>query len=92
MKIRSWTQLMKDRKKWSEIVEQAKTDTGLWCQEKKKKKLCLYRKEHPQSQHNVISVHSKKMSTLETKIDAISGRGLLIWKIKQLKMWRILTI
>jgi hypothetical protein len=29
MKIRSWTQLVKDRKKWSEIVEQAKTHTGL---------------------------------------------------------------
>jgi hypothetical protein len=32
MKIRSWTQLVKDRKKWSEIVEQAKTHTGLWCE------------------------------------------------------------
>jgi hypothetical protein len=29
MKIRSWTQLVKDRKKWSEIVEQTKTHTGL---------------------------------------------------------------
>jgi hypothetical protein len=29
MKIRSWTQLVKDRKKWSEIVEQAKNHTGL---------------------------------------------------------------
>jgi hypothetical protein len=29
MKIRSWTQLVKDRKKWSEIVEQAKTHTVL---------------------------------------------------------------
>jgi hypothetical protein len=29
MKIRFWTQLAKDRKKWSEIVEQAKTHTGL---------------------------------------------------------------
>jgi hypothetical protein len=28
MKIRSWTQLVKDRKKWSEIGEQAKTHTG----------------------------------------------------------------
>jgi hypothetical protein len=29
MKIRSWTQLVKDRMKWSEIVEQAKTHTEL---------------------------------------------------------------
>jgi hypothetical protein len=29
MKIRSWTQLVKDRKKWSKIVEQAKFHTGL---------------------------------------------------------------
>jgi hypothetical protein len=29
MKIKSWTQLVKDRKKWSEIVEQAKIHTGL---------------------------------------------------------------
>jgi hypothetical protein len=29
MNIRSWTQLVKDRIKWSEIVEQAKTHTGL---------------------------------------------------------------
>jgi hypothetical protein len=29
VKIRSWTQLVKDRKNWSEIVEQAKTHTGL---------------------------------------------------------------
>jgi hypothetical protein len=29
MKIRSWTQLVKDMKKWSEIVDQAKTHTGL---------------------------------------------------------------
>jgi hypothetical protein len=29
MKIRSWTQLVKDRKKWSEIVEQDKTHTEL---------------------------------------------------------------
>jgi hypothetical protein len=29
MKIRSWTQLVKDRKKCSEIVEQAKPHTGL---------------------------------------------------------------
>jgi hypothetical protein len=35
MKIRSWTQLVKDMKKWSEIVEQAKTHTELWCQKKK---------------------------------------------------------
>jgi hypothetical protein len=32
MKIRSWTELMKGRKKWSEIVEKTKT------QKKKKKK------------------------------------------------------
>jgi hypothetical protein len=29
MEIRSWTQLVKDRKKWSEIAKQAKTHTGL---------------------------------------------------------------
>jgi hypothetical protein len=29
MKIRSWNQLVKDRKKWSEFVEQAKTHIGL---------------------------------------------------------------
>jgi hypothetical protein len=29
MKIRSWTPLVKDRKKWSETVEQAKIHIGL---------------------------------------------------------------
>jgi hypothetical protein len=42
VKIRSWTQLVKDRKNWSEIVEQAKTHTGLWCQEEEEKKKNAY--------------------------------------------------
>ena len=36
--VRRWTWLVADRKKWKDIVRQAKAHSGLWCQWKKKKK------------------------------------------------------
>jgi len=42
---RRWRELVADRKKWKEIVRQAKAHSGLQCQWKKKKKkiyICVY--------------------------------------------------
>ena len=36
--VRRWRELVADRKKWKEIVRQAKARSGLQCQWKKKKK------------------------------------------------------
>jgi len=36
--VKRWRELVADRKKWKEIVRQAKAHSGLWCQWKKKKK------------------------------------------------------
>ena len=36
--VRRWRELVADRKKWKDIVRQAKAHSGLWCQWKKKKK------------------------------------------------------
>jgi len=35
-----WRVFVEDRKKWKDIVRQAKAQSGLYCQWKKKKKLC----------------------------------------------------
>jgi len=37
--LRRWRELVADRKKWKDIVRQAKAHSGLWCQWKKKKAL-----------------------------------------------------
>jgi len=34
--VRSWRELVGDRKKWKDIVRQAKAHSGLQCQRKKK--------------------------------------------------------
>ena len=39
--VRRWTELVADRKKWKDIVRQAKAHSGLQCQWKKKKKQCI---------------------------------------------------
>jgi len=36
--VRRWRELVADRKKWKDIVRQAKAHSGLYCQWKKKKK------------------------------------------------------
>ena len=36
--VRIWRELVADRKKWKDIVRQAKVHSGLKCQWKKKKK------------------------------------------------------
>jgi len=36
--VRRWRELVADRKKWKDIVRQAKAHRGLWCQWKKMKK------------------------------------------------------
>ena len=36
--VRRWRELVADRKKWKDIVRQAKAHRGLWCQWKKKMK------------------------------------------------------
>ena len=36
--VRRWRELAAERKKWKDIVRQAKAHSGLWCQWKKKKK------------------------------------------------------
>ena len=36
--VRRWRELVADRKKWKDIVLQAKAHSGLYCQWKKKKK------------------------------------------------------
>jgi hypothetical protein len=36
--VRRWRKIVTDRKKWKDIVQQAKAHSGLWCQWKKKKK------------------------------------------------------
>ena len=38
LEVRRWRELMVDRKKWKDIVQQAKAHSGLQCQWKKKKK------------------------------------------------------
>ena len=40
--VRRWRELMADRKKWKDIVRQAKAQNGLQCQWKKKKIGCDY--------------------------------------------------
>jgi len=43
--VRRWRELVADRKKWKDIVRQAKAHSWLYCQWKKKKKYgshCLY--------------------------------------------------
>jgi len=35
--VRRWRELVADRKKWKDIVRQAKAHSGLYCQWKKKK-------------------------------------------------------
>jgi hypothetical protein len=39
--VRRWRELVTDRKKWRNIVRQAKANSGLCCQWKKKKKYYL---------------------------------------------------
>jgi hypothetical protein len=34
--VNRWRELVIDRKKWKEIVQQGKAHSGLWCQKKKK--------------------------------------------------------
>ena len=36
--VRRWRELVADKKKWKDIVQQAKPQSGLLCQWKKKKK------------------------------------------------------
>jgi hypothetical protein len=36
--VTRWRELVADRKKWEDIVRQAKAHNGLWCQWKKRKK------------------------------------------------------
>jgi len=40
--VRRWRELLTDRKKWKDIVRQAKAHSGLYCQWKKKKIKVLY--------------------------------------------------
>ena len=43
--VRRWRELVVDRKKWKDIVRQAKARSGLQCQWKKKKKKTTTKKE-----------------------------------------------
>ena len=40
--VRRWRELVADRKKWNDIVQQAKAHSGLKCQWKKKN-ICIYK-------------------------------------------------
>jgi len=39
--VRRWRELVAARKKWKDIVRQAKAHSGLLCQWRKKKKECI---------------------------------------------------
>jgi len=38
LRVRSWRELVTDRKKWNEIVRQAKAHSGQYCQRKNKER------------------------------------------------------
>jgi hypothetical protein len=39
LNVKNWAYLVKDKTVWYELVQKTKTDTGLYCQQKKKKVL-----------------------------------------------------
>ena len=68
---RSWTEVVIDRKKWNDIVRQAKARSGLQCQWKKKKRNEKY------SINSVIYLEQPLISTVkqELKINFILVYG-----------------
>ena len=58
-----WRVLVEDRKKWKDIVRQAKAQSGLLCQWNKKKKLCV----PLNSEEHVSSISALKNINFETK-------------------------
>jgi len=43
LKLKNLIQVIKDRKSWNDLMQKTKTDVGLYCKKKKKKKYsCIY--------------------------------------------------
>jgi len=80
--VRSWRQLVADRKAWKDIVRQAKAHSGLYCQWKKKTFLGYnqnkFQLRHGSSKGGGVSLVSVGVQNLEIAIQFV---GLYVHRI-----------